>query len=67
MIVIVLALVVVAVAVAVYRFSLTFEPRQRVVFWIVVALVAAYFLPSLIDRGLAGYRAGAEIRQQQRR
>ena len=67
MIVIVVALLLTAVAVATYRFSLTFEPRHRVAYWIVVALAAAYFMPSLVRGGLDGYRRGAEFRQQQDR
>jgi hypothetical protein len=66
-IVLVVALLLVAVAVAAYRFSLTFEPRHRVAYWIVVALAAAYFMPSLVRSGLDGYRKGAEFRQQQGR
>ena len=67
MIVIVVALLVVALAVAAYHFSLTFEPRHRLAYWIVVALAAASVLPSLIRSGLDGYRKGAELRQQQGR
>ena len=67
MIVIVLAVVLVAMIVVIYRFSLTFTPRQRVVFWLVVALAAVYFLPGMVRAGIAGYRTGTELRQQQAR
>jgi len=48
-------------------FSRSLQPRQRAVFWIVVALAAVYFVPLLFRGALAGYRTGAEIRHQQSR
>ena len=67
LIVIVLAVLVVAAAVGAYRFSLTFEPRHRLAYWIVVALAVMAILPSLIRSGLDGYQTGAEFRRQQGR
>lgn len=67
MIVIVLVLILAAMGIGAYRFSRTFERRQRLVFWLVVALVAAYFVPRMVRAGIAGYRAGTELRQQQAR
>jgi hypothetical protein len=66
-IVIVPALLIVAITVAVIYFAKFFTRRQRVVYWIVVALATAYFAPRLFQAGAAGYRKGAEIRQQQGR
>jgi FtsH-binding integral membrane protein len=48
-------------------FSRTLKPRQRVVFWIGVVLAALYLVPQLYRGAQAGYRAGADIREQQGR
>jgi ABC-type glycerol-3-phosphate transport system permease component len=67
---IIIAIIIAAVLVlvgffAAFRLSKLFEPRQRLVFWIVVALAAAYFAPRLVTGFASGYRTGAELRQQQ--
>jgi hypothetical protein len=63
----VLAIVVIAGSFGAVRVSKLFEPKQRVVFWIVVVIAAALVLPQLFRGFMAGYRAAAEIRQQQGR
>jgi predicted permease len=49
------------------RFAKTLEPRQRVMLVVVAILVAAYFLPKMIQAAIRGFRAGAEISQRQGR
>jgi hypothetical protein len=53
--------------VVIWRFAKTLAPGQRIVLWIVVALAVLYVIPRMARGGLAGYRMGAQIRQQQGR
>ena len=48
-------------------FSRTLKPRHRIVFWIGAGLAAMYLVPQLYRGAQAGYRAGADIREQQGR
>jgi hypothetical protein len=54
---------IVAVVYAAIRVSKTFPPKQRVIFWIVVALGAAWYAPRIIRGFMTGYSMGAEYRR----
>ena len=46
------------------RLAKSLEPRERVVLAVVVILVAAYFVPKIVQGAIRGYRAAVEMDRQ---
>jgi hypothetical protein len=67
MVLLILLVVLVGGGVLLVRFAKSLEPRERLALIVAVILVAAYFLPKMIQGAMRGYRAGAEIAQRQGR
>ena len=47
-----------------FRFAKSLEPRERVVLAVVVILVAAYFVPKIVQAAIRGYHAAVEMDRQ---
>ena len=67
MVVLLILVVLVGGGVLLVRFAKSLEPRERLALIVVVVLVAAYFLPKMIQTTIRAYRAGADIAQRQGR
>jgi hypothetical protein len=49
------------------RFAKSLEPNQRIALVVAIILVAAYFVPKMIQGAIRGYRAAVEMDQHQGR
>ena len=58
-------LVVLALVSGAVVLSRTLKPRQRLALWIGIVLAALYLVPRFYQAFQAGYRVGAELREQQ--
>jgi len=59
--------VVIGGGVMLVRFAKSLEPRERVVLGVAVILVAAYFVPKMVQAAIRGYHAAVEMDRQDRR
>ena len=46
------------------RFAKSLEPRERIVLVVAVMLVAAYFVPKIVQAAIRGYHAAVEMDRQ---
>ena len=67
MLLILFLVVVIGGGVLFVRFAKSLEPRERLVLVAAIILVAAYFLPKVVQAAIRGYHAAVEMDRQDHR
>jgi len=49
------------------RFAKSLEPRERIALAVVVFIVAAYFVPKIVQAAIRGYNVAVEMDRQDKR